>query len=689
MDSFLHHNNKREFLDVARSISNSKLIEKMNNNKKGIRVHLKTKSGLVYNQLNPSKEKTKQIMNNYFKSTKTQRKIEIFDSNKELNKYFNDNNTLNNQNKENILFVRTNIRLKKEIKQNNNEIDISNKENYPSNNGEKNNNFINIEDNSNKNNNYFNRSISLKSEKNKKVYYRNKGIRILDSDPNSFISEKNINQENKSINKLVSPICSYKNSVKPKVLIRNTLIPKNCFVSTEEIIIHDNVNKTVNITESNNKPLSFRMNGYYNNNLTDTYKTINLSNPNINETDNNKTKVNTVIKIEDLIFLEEKLNNILKSFDDIEELQKFCVEWWTFYNYSSFYNIFDNVFLKKKEEKNISHEYSVLEFLSIIVIYEVTKDVNINQSTINCLNKLMSIVYQNFLIICDFFVSIIPYFVQDTLWVKKLQIIINNNKEQEISNNHFILLKNGCNSISILIKNILKLYNSNSYVNGNELIFFLRRSSRILINTLNIYFKRKLNIELDKKENAQNKIEKETPYFSSKNTKQFTLVLDLDETIICRKTDSKGHIMIMPRPGLKQFLKEISKIYEIIVFTSATQTYADPILNSLDIKNQYFDKRLYRQHTVLINDVYIKDLSKLGRDLSKVVILDNKPQNYELQKENGIYIKSYYGNNQNDKVLCYLIPILNKIANNPQNDVRKEIKKYHEEIYTKITTNLS
>ena len=301
----------------------------------------------------------------------------------------------------------------------------------------------------------------------------------------------------------------------------------------------------------------------------------------------------------------------------------------------------------------------------------------------------MSIVYQNFLIICDFFVSIIPYFVQDTLWVKKLQIIINNNKEQEVSNNHFILLKNGCNSISILIKNILKLYNSNSYVNGNELIFFLRRSSRILINTLNIYFKRKLNIELDKKENAQNKIEKETPYFSSKNTKQFTLVLDLDETIICRKTNSKGHIMIMPRPGLKQFLKEISKIYEIIVFTSATQTYADPILNSLDIKNQYFDKRLYRQHTVLINDVYIKDLSKLGRDLSKVVILDNKPQNYELQKENGIYIKSYYGNNQNDKVLSYLIPILNKIANNPQNDVRKEIKKYHEEIYTKITTNLS
>ncbi len=689
MDSFLHHSNKREFLDVARSISNSKLIEKMNNNKKGIRVHLKTKSGLVYNQLNPSKEKTKQIMNNYFKSTKTQRKIEIFDSNKELNKYFNDNNTLNNQNKENILSVRTNIRLKKEIKQNNDEIDISNKENYPNNNGEKNNNFINIEDNSNKNNNYFNRSISLKSEKNKKVYYRNKGIRILDSDPNSFVSEKNINQENKSINKLVSPICSYKNSVKPRVLIRNTLIPKNCFVSNEEIIIHYNVNKTVNITESNNKPLSFRMTGYYNNNLTDTYKTINLTNPNINETDNNKTKVNTVIKIEDLLFLEEKLNNILKSFDDIEELQKFCVEWWTFYNYSSFYNIFDNVFLKRKEEKNISHEYSVLEFLSIIVIYEVTKDVNITQSTINCLNKLMSIVYQNFLIICDFFVSIIPYFVQDTLWVKKLQIIINNNKEQEVSNNHFILLKNGCNSISILIKNILKLYNSNSYVNGNELMFFLRRSSRILINTLNIYFKRKLNIELDKKENTQNKIEKETPFFSSKNPKQFTLVLDLDETIICRKTDSKGHIMIMPRPGLKQFLKEISKIYEIIVFTSATQTYADPILNSLDIKNQYFDKRLYRPHTVLINDVYIKDLSKLGRDLSKVVILDNKPQNYELQKENGIYIKSYYGNNQNDKVLSYLIPILNKIANNPQNDVRKEIKKYHEEIYTKITTDLS
>lgn len=60
--------------------------------------------------------------------------------------------------------------------------------------------------------------------------------------------------------------------------------------------------------------------------------------------------------------------------------------------------------------------------------------------------------------------------------------------------------------------------------------------------------------------------------------------------------------------------------------------------------------RLYRQHTLQIGAVYIKDLSKLGRDLRKTIIVDNMPSNFQLQPDNGIFIKSWVGD-VNDRVL--------------------------------------
>jgi len=99
-------------------------------------------------------------------------------------------------------------------------------------------------------------------------------------------------------------------------------------------------------------------------------------------------------------------------------------------------------------------------------------------------------------------------------------------------------------------------------------------------------------------------------------------------------------------------------------------------------------KRLYRQHTVYKDNIYIKDLTKLGRDLSKIIIVDNMPQNFCLQKENGILISNYFGQDNGDNTLNLLGDILLKIAQRPGRDVRNEIKKYKEEIFTKITTNL-
>ncbi len=66
------------------------------------------------------------------------------------------------------------------------------------------------------------------------------------------------------------------------------------------------------------------------------------------------------------------------------------------------------------------------------------------------------------------------------------------------------------------------------------------------------------------------------------------------------------------------------------------------------------------------------------------------PQNYKLQKENGIYIKSFYGDDAEDTALIDLIPILLRITQKADNstDLRSEIRKYKSEIFRKITTNI-
>lgn len=94
----------------------------------------------------------------------------------------------------------------------------------------------------------------------------------------------------------------------------------------------------------------------------------------------------------------------------------------------------------------------------------------------------------------------------------------------------------------------------------------------------------------------------------------------------------------------------MSKLYEIVVFTAAEKQYADEILDKLDPKRCLISHRLYRQHTVHMQNNfthqihYIKDLERLGRPLSHTIIIDNLKENFAWQKTNGIHIKSFYNN---------------------------------------------
>ena len=59
--------------------------------------------------------------------------------------------------------------------------------------------------------------------------------------------------------------------------------------------------------------------------------------------------------------------------------------------------------------------------------------------------------------------------------------------------------------------------------------------------------------------------------------------------------------------------------------------------------------------------MFVKDVSRLGRKLSDLIIIDNSPSSYMFQPENGIPILSWYEDRQ-DKKLFELMPVLKKMA---------------------------
>lgn len=91
--------------------------------------------------------------------------------------------------------------------------------------------------------------------------------------------------------------------------------------------------------------------------------------------------------------------------------------------------------------------------------------------------------------------------------------------------------------------------------------------------------------------------------------------------------------------------------------------------------------RLYRQHASQLGNVYVKDLSKLGRNLSKTLIIDNVADNFQLQCENGIYIKSWFGD-ECDDALDQLIPLLQNLTT--FEDIRVGLKKIRNNILDQV-----
>ena len=155
-----------------------------------------------------------------------------------------------------------------------------------------------------------------------------------------------------------------------------------------------------------------------------------------------------------------------------------------------------------------------------------------------------------------------------------------------------------------------------------------------------------------------------------------TLVLDLDETLVHSTLEAsespdfsfpvsfnnQQHMVnVRRRPELQEFMERVGELFEVVIFTASQKVYAEQLLDIIDPGARVFRHRIFRDSCVVVDGNYLKDLTVLGRDLARTIIVDNSPQAFGFQLENGIPIESWF-DDPADRELASLLPLLERLA---------------------------
>lgn len=155
-----------------------------------------------------------------------------------------------------------------------------------------------------------------------------------------------------------------------------------------------------------------------------------------------------------------------------------------------------------------------------------------------------------------------------------------------------------------------------------------------------------------------------------------TLVLDLENTLVSSTWDRKYGWRHAKRPGVDKFLRDLAQYYEIVLYSPSIDGIADPVVTSLD-RDGCILHRLYRDATYYHNGVHVKDLKRLNRPLSRMIVIDDDPAEVQFNSENLIRVKPYTDpTDRSDDTLLRILPFLIEIAREGYSDIPALLSQY-------------
>ena len=571
------------------------------------------------------------------------------------------------------------------------------------------------------------------------------------NDSMSFTNTFNETESNNdSMNNNYSEIYVKRNSkFKTSKYLRNTVNINHILINDET----DNEKKNENIL-SELKTSKYRlMNRYPTKNQNNSSTNLNSVNFDLISQPRNISAISLSGINLDFYYLEEKMKLVINKIRNYEKCSKECFDYLNYFFEKNFDKEFLKP-IKKEENINKINSYIKLEILCFFLCYNISFGDNFKITEI-LLKSIFDILFNNFLLYLCFIISANEN-KNDNIIVVLKKVVKDNLSAINLNNNFFFdenkyinKIENNSKSIidyyNIIINNIYNKNNSNldelkfpesinKIINNNDkenlinkeqkekiiTLFFIKAFKSF--NELNIEFLKKffysilcLNSEeqkfMNNNNNPINTIHTESNIDNNKNKyflpeikgdKKYSLILDLEDTLIHSQRDfnlrKKINIcniskkLIIFRPYLFEFLEEMHSIFELILFSSNTQEYVNPILNLIQKNKKYFEHVLYRHHITLDEEGNnVKNLKLLGRDLKNIIIIDDISRYFKLQKDNGINIKPFYGNSKKDgNTLKKLADVLKKIIKDVEesNDIRISLDKFKNELYPDVIDKL-
>lgn len=160
------------------------------------------------------------------------------------------------------------------------------------------------------------------------------------------------------------------------------------------------------------------------------------------------------------------------------------------------------------------------------------------------------------------------------------------------------------------------------------------------------------------------------------STSKPAIVVDLDDTLVhvtpiapvnldnnnsFTITINRRKFFVQTRPYLQLFLDKLSKSYDIYIFTSSNEKYANKIIDKI-LPNLKKSCRFFRDSCINMYGYLVKDLDVINKPLSQILLIDDSAGSALKNPKNLVKIKPWSGE-RNDSVLKNLIFILDSIAN--------------------------